>query len=165
MSQKRNWSTFEDRVREMASFKWARPCTPQRVGGVNIDGVTVLDPEVQCFVEITEERSLSKVREDITKLHTAKNAMFLKGVMARCFCVVNGSTTPAMRDAGKEQHIHVLSFEEFSKQFFDFITYSSARKKSPFGSSINPITGDADDTKYVPVKYNVEGKKDDIHTK
>lgn len=165
MSQKRNWSTFEDRVREMASFIWARPCTPQRVGGVNIDGVTVLDPEVQCFVEITEERSLAKVREDITKLHTAKNAMFLKGVMARCFCVVNGSTTPAMRDAGKEQHIHVLSFEEFSKQFFDFNTYASARKVSPFGSSINPITGDVDDTKYVPVRYNVDGKKEDISTK
>ncbi len=165
MSQKRDWSSFEDRVREMASYIWSRPCTPQRVGGVNIDGVTVLDPEIQCFVEITEERSLSKVREDIIKLHTAKAAMFGKGIMARCFCVVNGSTTPAMRDAGEAQHVNVLSFDEFSKQFFDFNRYSAARKVSPFGSSINPLTGDADDTKYVPVRYNVEGKKEDISTK
>ena len=165
MSQKRNWSSFEDRVRDMASYIWSRSCTPQRIGGVNIDGVTILDPEIQCFIEITEERSLAKVREDITKLYTAKNAMFLKGIMARCFCVVNGTTTPAMRDAGREQHIHVLSFEEFSKQFFDFSSYASARKSSPFGSSINPLTGEADDTKYVPVRYNVDGKKEDISTK
>lgn len=165
MSQKRSWSNFEDRVREMAGFIWARPCTPQRIGGVNIDGVTILDSEIYCFVEITEDRTLAKVREDIVKLTTAKNTMFLKGVMARCFCVVNGLVTPAMRDAGKEQHIHVVSFEEFSKQFFDFNTYASARKISPFGSSINPLTGEADDTKYVPVRYNVDGKKDDISTK
>ena len=54
MSQKRQWASFEDRVRDMASFIWNRPCTPKRVGGVNIDGVTVLDAEIQCFVEITE---------------------------------------------------------------------------------------------------------------
>ncbi|WLS08110.1 hypothetical protein Q9314_18345 [Shinella sumterensis] len=165
MSQKRSWSSFEDRVREMASYIWSRPCTPQRIGGVNIDGVTILDAEIQCFVEITEEKSLAKVREDIIKLHTAKNAMFAKGIMARCFCVVSGSVTPAMRDAGKEQHVHVLSFEDFSKQFFDFETYSSARKKAPFGSSINPLTGDTDETKYVPVRYTVDGKKDDISTR
>lgn len=165
MSQKRNWATFEDRVREMAGFIWSRPCTPQRIAGVNIDGVTTLDAEIQCFVEMTEEKSLHKVREDIAKLHTAKNAMFLKGIMARCFCVVNGNITPAMRDAGKEQNIHVLSFDEFSKQFFDFPTYSSARILAPFGSSINPLTGEADDTKYVPVRYLVDGKKDDISSK
>ena len=165
VSQKRNWSNFEERVREMASYIWSRPCTPQRIGGVNIDGVTVLDAEIQCFVEITEEKSLSKVREDILKLHTAKNSLFLKGIMARCFCVVNGDVTPAMRDAGKEQHVHVLSFEDFGKQFFDFETYSSARKKAPFGSSINPLTGDTDETRYVSVRYTVDGRKDDISTK
>ncbi|MER8397494.1 hypothetical protein [Mesorhizobium sp. M1348] len=149
----------------MASLIWSRPCTPQRVGGVNIDGVTILKAELQCFVEITEEKSLSKVREDVIKLHTAKNTMFSKGVMARCFCIVNGNITPAMRDAGREQHIHVLSFDEFSKQFFDFDSYSSIRMSAPFGSSINPLTGETDDTKYVPVRYSVDGKKGDISTK
>lgn len=162
MTKKREWASFEDRVREIASFIWARPCQPQRIGGVNVDGVTTLDSEIQCFVEITVERNLNKVREDIIKLQTAKSAAFLKGVMARCFCVVNGSVTPAMHDAGKEHHIHVLSFEEFSKQFFDFSTYSTARASAPFGSSINPLTGASDDTKYVPVRYLVDGKKDDI---
>ena len=85
--------------------------------------------------------------------------------MARCFCVVNGSTTAAMRDAGKAQAVHVLSFEEFSKQFFDFATYAATRLQSPFGSSINPLTGAADETKYVPVSYTVDGKKGDITSK
>ncbi len=165
VSQKRQWASFEDRVRDMASFIWNKPCTPQRIGGVNIDGVTVLDAEIQCFVEITEERSLSKVREDVIKLHTAKNALFAKGIMARCFCVVNGAITAGMRDAGKEQAVHVISFEEFSKQFFDFSTYASIRLQAPFGSSINPMTGAADETKYVPVSYTVDGKKSDITSK
>ncbi|WP_137156379.1 NACHT domain-containing protein [Rhizobium sp. FKL33] len=165
MTKKREWATFEDRVRDIASYIWSRPCTPKRVGGVNIDGVTVLDAEIECFVEITVERSLNKVREDVVKLQTAKSAAFIKGVLARCFCVVNGPVTPAMKDAGKDHNIHVVSFEEFSKQFFDFNTYGSARSSAPFGSSINPLTGQADETKYVPVRYLVDGKKGDISSK
>jgi hypothetical protein len=76
---KKQWASFEERVREIAGYVWGRPCLPKQVGGVNIDGVVVLDPEIHCFVEMTENKTIGKVREDIIKLQTAKSAAFAKG--------------------------------------------------------------------------------------
>jgi hypothetical protein len=159
---KKQWASFEERVREIAGYIWGRPCLPKQVGGVNIDGVVVLEPEIHCFVEMTENRTIGKVREDIIKLQTAKSAAYAKGVMARCFCVVNGDITPAMTEAGAPHHINVWSIEAFTKQFFDFSSYRVARMSAPFGSSVNPLTGESDDTQYVSVRYLVDGKKGDI---
>ena len=159
---KKSWVDFEARVREIAGYIWGHPCNPKRIGGVNVDGVVMLDPEIQCFVEMTEERSLNKVREDVVKLQTAKAAAFAAGIMARCYCVVNGVVTSAMKEAGTPQHIRVLSIDEFTKLFFDFDAYRSVRADAPFGSSINPLTGTIDETAYVPVRYLVDGKKGDI---
>src|SRR5215203_3065136 len=117
------WQSFEDRVRETAQHIWGRPCHPRRVGGVNLDGHLKLADEWEIFVEMTENRTLAKVREDVTKLITARMAAFTKGVSARCYCVVNGAVTQAMIDAGKGQKIHVVSVGEFSKLLFDFDEY------------------------------------------
>ena len=35
---------------------------------------------------------------------------------------------------------------------------------SPFGSSVNPLTGASDDTEYVHVKYLIDGRKGEITT-
>ena len=158
----KSWDNFEKRVREMAENVWGRPCKPQRVGGVNIDGVVILDAEIQNFIEITEDRTLGKVREDVVKLQTAKASAFTQGVLARCFCVVNGPVTQAMKEAGAPHHIQVLSIDEFTKLFFDFSAYRAARARAPFGSSVNPLTGETDETQYVPVRYLIEGKKGDV---
>jgi hypothetical protein len=109
MSKK--WATFEERVREIAGYIYGQPCVPKHIGGVNLDGVVVLDREIYCFIEMTEEKHLGKVREDIIKLQTAKSAAYSKGVMARCFCVVNGNVTTAMKEAGEPYNIHVLSID------------------------------------------------------
>ena len=156
------WATFEARVREVASYIWGRKCVPIRIGGVNLDGVVKLDEEIQIFIEITENRTLAKVREDVLKLQTAKSTAFTEGVLARCICVIDGEVTPGMRDAGTAHNIKVWSIGEFTKQFFDFESYRVARLGAPFGSSVNPLTGMSDDTKYVPVRYIVEGKKDHV---
>ena len=76
------WQSFEDRVRETAQHIWGRPCHPRRVGGVNLDGHLKLADEWEIFVEMTENRTLAKVREDVTKLITARMAAFTKGVSA-----------------------------------------------------------------------------------
>jgi hypothetical protein len=156
------WATFEARVREIAQHIWGRPCKPRRIGGVNIDGAVTLGPEIINLIEITEERSLGKVREDIVKLQTAKAAALTEGRLARCFCVVNGQITDAMREAATPHHIQVLSIDEFTKQFFAFDDYHSVRMRAPFGSAVDPLTGESDQTEYVSVRYLVDGRKNDV---
>lgn len=154
----KTWATFEERVRGIASLIWQTTCEPRRIGGVNVDGVVAIDAEQLIYIEITEEKNLGKVREDIIKLLTAKNATFASNKFARCYCIVNGSVTEAMKDAGKPHHIKVMSVVDFTKQFFDFNSYKESRSKQPFGSAVNPLTGTSDETSYVPVRYTVENR-------
>ena len=156
------WATFEERVREIAQHIWGRPCKPGRIGGVNVDGVVPLGPEIINLIEITEERSLGKVRGDIVKLQTAKAAALTEGRLARCFCVLNGQVTEAMREAATPHHIQVVSIDDFTKHFFAFDDYHSVRLRAPFGSAVDPLTGESDQTEYVSVRYLVDGRKNDV---
>lgn len=70
-----------------------------------------------------------------------------------------------MIDAGKATNIAVMTFGDFARIFFDFQRYKLARLAAPFGSAINPVTGEADDTEYVPVRYSVDGENKDFGSK
>ena len=107
---------------------------------------------------MTEERDANKVRKDVVKLQTARAAFLQqKQSYPRCYCVVNGDITRAMRDAGTPHRINVLSFAEFTAIFFDFQKYKFARDRAAFGSAINTVTGQKDDRRYIPVTYLIDG--------
>ena len=142
---------------------WNGDCSPQNIGGVDLDGVILLGPDAQIFIEITEERTLSKVREDINKLLTARNA-YLQEFQSfpRCYCVVDGAITTGMLDAAKPHKINVLSYDDFSKIFFDFDKYKFARETVAFGSALNPLTGAKDDREYIDVTYIADQSGEEI---
>jgi len=70
-----------------------------------------------------------------------------------------------MIESGKDNDITVIAFSGFAKQFFDFPQYETARLNAPFGSAVNPLTGEKDDTEYVPVRYRVDNGGPDYGTK
>ena len=153
-----SWASFEDKVRAVASAIWNGNCSPANIGGVDLDGVIILSDDAQIFIEMTEERDVNKVRTDVIKLQTARTAYLQENQSyPRCYCVVNGSITRAMRDAGAPHRINVLSFAEFSAIFFDFDKYKFAREQAAFGSAINTLTGTKDDRQYIPVTYLMNG--------
>ena len=82
----RSWATFEQKVRGIAGLIWGRPALPEHIGGVDVDAVAHLDPWLTVLIEITEERNLGKVREDVNKLLTAQNALQVKRIIARSYC-------------------------------------------------------------------------------
>lgn len=163
MRVKKTWATFEDSVREYASAIWGKPCLPLHIGGVDLDGAMEVDSDIRVFVEMTERRELAKVREDVNKLLVARAALQQEtGAYARCYCIVNGPVTNGMVEAGAPHSIKVLSFENFSKIFFDFESYKIRREKTAFGSAVNPLTGARDEGIYIPVKYIVDSTKAEI---
>lgn len=158
-----SWASFEDKVRAAASFIFNGDCVPMNVGGVDIDGVILLSDDVQIFIEMTVQRDLNKVREDVNKLNLARSAyLAAHQSYPRCYCVVNGAVTRAMKDAGTPLRISVLSFDEFSAIFFDFEKYRHARGNAPFSSAINPLTGAKDEREYVAVSYRINGSAKEI---
>ena len=151
-----DWKNCEDRVKEVATLIWDRPCTAGQAAGVDVDGVVVLRSDAVVYIEMTQRRDLNKVREDVTKLITAKLTAAGKGVFASTFCVIEGEPTTGMKDAGQAHNVNVLSFDSFQRLFFDFDAYRLARVLSPFGSAVDPLTGQRDDTAYTRVKYSLE---------
>jgi hypothetical protein len=152
-----SWASFEGKVRAVASHIWNGNCEPSKIGGVDLDGALFLSDDVQIFIEMTEQRDLNKVREDVVKLQTARAAYLAENSSyARCYCVVNGTVTQGMIAAGKPHRIQVLSFANFAAIFFDFDKYRFARENAAFSSAINPLTGAKDIIDYVPVKYRVD---------
>jgi hypothetical protein len=119
VAMKATWATFEEKVRDIAGLIWGRPAAPERIGGVAVDAVLRLDPRLTVLIEITEERTLGKVRDDVNKLVTAQNSLHANRIIARSYCVVDANNiTTAMIDAGKGSDISVITFAEFVKQFF-----------------------------------------------
>jgi hypothetical protein len=148
------WQSFEDNVRYLASSIFEAECKPENIGGVDIDGVIHSSEDINIFIEITVRSDLSKVREDIIKLKTAKDCLLHQsGAFARCYCIIDSNVTRAMLDAAKPYKIKVLSFSEFRRLFLDYEEYRSARAIVAFGSAINPLTGARDESSYVPVTY------------
>ncbi|MBX8555045.1 hypothetical protein K5D43_11195 [Pseudomonas cichorii] len=150
------WKDFENSVRQYAHYIWNRPANTDRIAGVNFDCVVKLSEIELVAIEITKHRNLEKIREDISKIQTIRMTMMMKNIMIRPFIICDFSPTQGMKDAGKENHIEVISFENFRRMFFDFPTYNSIRSDRQFGSAVDPTTGEDDKTAYTPVGYELK---------
>lgn len=149
----KKWQKFEDQVRGIASLTYNKPCEPRNLAGVDVDGVVELDPRNLVLYEITVNHTLDKVRGDITRLEGVRSALYRRGVITRCFVVLNGEPTPSMLALGAELGIDVVSVSQLASEFLYYELYVHARLTYPFGSAVDPQTGIKDTTSYVPVTY------------
>lgn len=147
------WQDFEKRIRSIASYRWNCNATTETIAGVKCDCVLKPYPDEWIVIEITEESSINKTRNDITKLVTVRNALFQQGVFARCFFVMKSLPTDSMRSAGSQQKVFVRSAEEFQNEFFDYSSYVFLRSQKLFGSLVNTETGKPENNTYIDVSY------------
>jgi hypothetical protein len=150
------WKDLESNIKQYAEYIWNRPATSDRFAGVNFDCIIKISEIEIIVIEITENNNLEKIRTDVAKIQTARISMMTKNIMLRPYIVCSFSPTQGMKDAGKENHIEVISFEDLRKKFFDFPSYRNARSRKQFGSAIDPITGENDNTAYTPVGYELQ---------
>lgn len=153
-----NWKSLEDYVRGVASLKWSVPCKPEHINGVDFDGVCRVSADELILIEITTERTLQKVRDDLNKIMPTKLRLATEGLVCRGFVVLDAEPTNSMVEAGRSSHITVCSALEFERTFFDFPSYNSLRSNLPFGSAIDSKTGANDARRFIPVEY-VEREK------
>ena len=147
------WQSLEEKVRNIASYRWSCNATTETIAGVKCDCVLRLHDDECVIVEITEENSIHKVRNDIAKLTTVRFSLLQQGIFARCYFVMKDKPTDSMREAGRAQRINVRSVEEFQNEYFDYGNYVYVRKQKQFGSLVNIETGEPENNIYVPVSY------------
>ncbi|EGW21051.1 hypothetical protein [Methylobacter tundripaludum] len=146
---------LESAVKQYAGYIWNRPATSDRIAGVNFDCILEISPIEKIIIEITENKTLDKIRIDIGKIQTVRMKMLSENILIRPFIICDFTPTQGMKDAGKETYIEVISFDDFKKMFFDFATYKHIRSNKQFGSAVDPITGKSDESKYTPVGYEL----------
>lgn len=147
------WQNFEKKIRDIASYRWNCDATTETIAGVKCDCVLKPDVDQYIIIEITEESSLHKVRNDITKLATVRLALMQKGIFAKCYFVMKDIPTDSMRAAGEGQRVFIRSAEEFQNEYFEYKSYVYIRKQKQFGSLINIETGEPENNTYINVSY------------
>lgn len=152
-----NWQSFEQRIRDIAEFRWNIKAVAETVAGVKCDCV-LKEFDRWIVIEVTKENNLAKVRGDINKLVTVKNALAVQGIYCQCYFVMYDKPTDSMRMSGDDQRVKVMSGIEFENEYFEYGSYLFARKQKQFGSLINMETGRPEENSYIRVAYR--NKKD-----
>ena len=66
MIKESSWKALEKRVREIASYIWNAPAEPEELYGVKVDAVLKLEADRWVLIEVTENKSLEKLRNDLS---------------------------------------------------------------------------------------------------
>jgi hypothetical protein len=148
-----DWQELENKVRLIASYLWVCSAQPETINGVKIDCVCKPKANYWIVVEITKEKTLSKLRTDLAKLNNVRNYLFSQQIFSECYFLCEGEPRESLIQTGQGQNITVLSLDSFQKRLIDYSMYSYLRAKKAFGSAINRDSGEKDEIKYVPVEY------------
>lgn len=148
-----DWQRFEDSVRATAALKWGRPAAAEEINGVRCDCIVRLRPDYWIAIEISKENGLDKLRTDLAKFAALRPYLFSQGIYVECYfvCLIEGH--PSLRETGRGMAVDVHSFESFHKLFIDYESYKVARSARPFGSAVDPATGEIDKKSYIQVRY------------
>jgi hypothetical protein len=147
------WNDFENHVRTVASYLWDVDAKPEVINGVRVDCVLKKSVDHWIIIEITQEESLEKFRTDLGKFAALRQFLFSQDIYSELFFISEQKPPPSVYETGRGNKITVFSLEEFDSTFFDYRRYHYARLQRRFGSAVDPVTGDKDTTKYIPVQY------------
>ncbi len=148
-----NWQELEREIRQLAEVIWCSRAIPETVNGVKCDCVVKVRPDYWVLVETSKEASLKKLRTDLAKFATIKPFLMSQGIYAECHFVHKG-LHPSLVESGKGHNVDIHSPEDFFSKYLGSTQYIYERKRRPFGSAVDPDSGEIDTTKYVPIRYN-----------
>ncbi|NTV66455.1 MAG: hypothetical protein HGB06_02005 [Chlorobaculum sp.] len=154
------WSQLEKVVRFVASHLYNRPANPENVSGVRCDCVLKIEQDSWVLIETTVEKSLAKLRTDLAKFAVIRPSLIAKNIYPKCYYITLDAPNQSLVESGKENYIEVMSIKEFGKKLFNYQDYQYLRLKKPFGSAVNPFSGEIDVTPYAQVTYSGDKGED-----
>lgn len=157
------WQLLETTVRTLAELKFGGAARGEYIAGVKCDCVIHLPGET-IVVEISKQRTVTKLREDIAKFNSIRPHLIGLGIFPRCIFVTIDDPTSALIDAGQANHVTVYSVSQFFNSLLGLGNYATLRSKAAFGSAIDLYSGEPDESTYVPVTYYADdGEVYDTH--
>lgn len=160
------WEELESLVRKLGRIKWQTSGGSENVGGSQIDAV-FRTAECTHLVEITVERAMAKVREDINKLVTAKREEEKNAYLVDCWMVTLAEPTPDQRNAARSARVHLVTIDEFLEPILCKQEYLHLRSRYLFGSVGDPAGKESADkvVRYpTPTTVRATGKDITVET-
>lgn len=146
------WQDVEREVKKIAESVWGTKPESERETGVKCDAVLRLKPNYWILIEVSKLDDLAKLRDDISKLNLIRSTQMGKGIFCECYFVTSGDHT-SLFESGREANVEVHDLNSFASKFIGASQYVSERAKMPFGSAVNPDTGDVDTHHYAAINY------------
>ena len=147
-----NWQDFEEQVRKIAEAHWNTKAKPETVAGVKCDAVLRISPDEIIVIEITKEKTLSKLRTDLAKFASIRTALVPDGIVVRSY-FVSAHGVSSLKETGKAQKVEVLEVKEFREKFVGKEKYEFSREQVEFGSARDPETNKSDENAFIETGY------------
>lgn len=147
-----DWQSLETEARKIAASVWAAPCTAELVNGVRCDGVIKFRPDYWILIEVSKSNTLDKLRTDLAKFGAMRLFLMSQQIYAECYFITAGDTS-SLRITGEGMNVGVYSLAEFGSKFLGSSQYFNERRLAPFGSAVNPDTGEVDSIPYIEITY------------
>ncbi|WP_281985117.1 hypothetical protein [Thalassorhabdomicrobium marinisediminis] len=147
-----DWQQLEEAVRKIAENHWSCTARPETLAGVKCDIVLRPSPEEWVVIEVTKEKSLGKLRDDLAKLNTVRLSLVPDGIVCRAF-FVSAHEVSSLRESGRAQRVEVLSLNDFRERFIGKGAYDHERRKVEFGSALDPETNSPDNSDFIEISY------------
>lgn len=152
------WQDVEREVKKVAESVWGKKPESARETGVKCDAILKLKPNYWILIEVSKLDDLAKLRDDISKLNLIRSTQMGKGIFCECYFVTSGEH-PSLVESGREANVEVHDLNSFASKFIGASQYVSERAKMPFGSAVNPDTGDIDLHQYAAINYEDDHRR------
>ena len=146
------WQELEKKIIRIAEVAWCSQAMPETINGVKCDCVIKIKADYWVIIEVSKSNTLEKLRTDLSKIATVRPFLFLQNIYAECYFLAE-KPNPSLLESGKGYNVEVHSPNSFSAKFLGSSQYLSERVLKPFGSAVDPDSGEVDRSKYVDTKY------------
>jgi len=147
------WPTFADQVRDIGSRVYGQKLAPHDILGVKLDAYAELGPDYSVAVLCANDPSKETLEPLVARMARLRKDQLTSGKYIKAFIVVRGNASSTIINNAEKHSVLVLSISSFAAILIEYDKYYSARMKAPFGSAIDPQTGEIDKISYVPVLY------------
>jgi hypothetical protein len=140
-----SWQGLENEVRTIATMTWGKRFNSELVHGRQIDAYAQISDTNAVAIEVTEVKTIEKIQTDLNKLIHVRNVNFSTlYIQTECHCITAYNPTPAMLSVAKKANIHIAHVDEFRLTYIPADIYFEQRKTRPFGSAVDPDSGEKD---------------------
>ncbi|WP_158699904.1 hypothetical protein, partial [Cronobacter dublinensis] len=93
-----NWAALEQRVKQFARLIYNRDAGSINLQGMQFDCFLEIEPDQHVCIEVTQNHTLEKVRNDINKLILLRSNMASQGVFVKCILILEKQPSDLMKE-------------------------------------------------------------------